>query len=384
MRSEWIGRAALLGTLLLAPSVAAKQVCSEGSRCDRPEVVAEVRAAIDAVCPCEAQPTKRAYRRCAKQELKRQRQLLGDDLSKPCRREIARAYKNAVCGRPGTVPCNKTNRKGRTSCVVTTESRCPTVPGRSSPCGAFTACVDACVPAGGCPDVPPTTLPPSTTTSTSLVTTTTASSTSSSLPTSTTMVTTTTVAGSTTTTSLATTLPCADANLGTASPLAVSATTVGAANDIEPPEACQSFPMTGGGDVFYEWTAPASGVFVFDTRSTPFDSIVLVLDDCGGTVLGCNDDPEGFGVLGSRTQASLTEGQTVLVVVDSASDPGPYTLAITGPFAADDCCVTHGTSGCDVPATESCVCGADAVCCTDPWDGLCVWRAIARCDATCD
>lgn len=359
-----------------APAVG-RVTCLATTRCDRPDLVADVRDAIEAACPCAEQPSSRAYRRCAKRALKERQRLLGKGvLPKPCRKDVVRAYKNAVCGRPDAVPCNRTNRRGRTKCVVVAAAHCPVEPGRSSPCGAFTSCLDACAPEGGCPTTPPTTV-----TSTTVMT-----STTSSIATSSTVMatTTTTTPGGTTTSTLPTTLPCADVNLGDASPLTIMGTTVGAGNDVEPPPACLSIPLSGGEDVLYEWTAPAAGTYVFDTRQTPFDSVVYVLDGCGGTVLACNDDPEGFGVLGSRTEVALGAGQTVLVVVDSASTSGSFTLAITGPFGPDDCCIAHAAPGCDDAATQTCVCGADALCCSDGWDGLCEWRAIDRCDAVCE
>ena len=377
---------------LAASSVDARVKCAADSRCDRTEIVAGVRAAIEQACPCTAQPNKKAYRRCAKQELKRRQQELGKaDFPKPCRKEVVRAFKNATCGRPGTVVCNKTNKKGRTRCSVTDADRCPAEPGRSSPCGAFTSCVDACVPDGGCPSTPPTTLPPptstTTTTKTTTTTTTIVSGTSTSLLTSSTVVVTTTSTVPTTTmTTIPTTLPCADVNLGSGAPLVVSGTTAGAGDDDLAPLACLEFPMPGGEDVLYEWTAPASGTFVFDTRATALDTVIYVRDACGGTVLGCNDDPFGLGGpdgVSARAAAALTSGQTVLVVVDSANLSGAFSLKITGPFAADSCCVIHGTAGCSPGATEACVCALDDLCCSAEWDDVCVWRAITNCSAVC-
>ncbi|MEE9296014.1 MAG: hypothetical protein V3W34_13775 [Phycisphaerae bacterium] len=40
--------------------------------------------------------------------------------------------------------------------------------------------------------------------------------------------------------------------------------------------------------------------------------------------------------------------------------------------AGTDCCVEHGTAGCDDPAIEECVCAIDPVCCIEVWDNLCV------------
>ena len=75
----------------------------------------------------------------------------------------------------------------------------------------------------------------------------------------------------------------------------------------------------GGGapDYTFEFTAPADGDYIFDTFQSTFDTVLYVLDGmCAGEELTCDDD----GLTGtnqSLASVSLTEGQTVTVVVDA-------------------------------------------------------------------
>ncbi len=82
------------------------------------------------------------------------------------------------------------------------------------------------------------------------------------------------------------------------------------------------------------WTAPRSGTFVFDTAPGGWGNALYVLTGCRGTELACDANPTG----GARTTASvtvaLTQGQTVLVVVDGMAGgdterPIRYTLHVS-------------------------------------------------------
>ncbi|MEO0601136.1 MAG: hypothetical protein AAF211_06850, partial [Myxococcota bacterium] len=70
-------------------------------------------------------------------------------------------------------------------------------------------------------------------------------------------------------------------------------------------------------DVSFEFTAPEAGDYTFDTVGSDFDTVLTVLDGCGGTELACNDDTVG---LQSEVTVTLAADQTVLVVVDGYSD----------------------------------------------------------------
>ncbi len=80
---------------------------------------------------------------------------------------------------------------------------------------------------------------------------------------------------------------------------------------------CSTLAMTvpGGHEVFFSYTAPITGRLTVSTMGSGFDTVVSVLDGCGGTSLGCNDDVMS-GMVWSRVNAPVTAGQRVLVVVD--------------------------------------------------------------------
>jgi hypothetical protein len=69
------------------------------------------------------------------------------------------------------------------------------------------------------------------------------------------------------------------------------------------------------------WTAPATGVYVVDTDGSDVDTVLYALDgsDCAAPELECNDDV-GPGVYSSEVRLSMTEGRSVLLVVDTYSD----------------------------------------------------------------
>ena len=77
----------------------------------------------------------------------------------------------------------------------------------------------------------------------------------------------------------------------------------------------------GGGigfDDSYTFTAPAAGVYVFDTEGSAFNTVLYAFDgDCNGAQLGCNDDIGG-GNVQSRVYATMAAGQQIVLVVDGA------------------------------------------------------------------
>ena len=79
-------------------------------------------------------------------------------------------------------------------------------------------------------------------------------------------------------------------------------------------------------DVAYRFTAPATAVYTFDTFTSSYDTMLQVLDRCGGVELACNDDTL---TLQSQLSVPLTAGQSVIVVVDGFADSnGAYTLHV--------------------------------------------------------
>jgi hypothetical protein len=84
----------------------------------------------------------------------------------------------------------------------------------------------------------------------------------------------------------------------------------------------------GGKDVSYEFTAPMTAMYTFDTNGTFWDTVLYIRDqNCGGQELDCNDD---FLNLQSQVSAFLTQGQTIVIFMDGYSDfeYGPFTLHI--------------------------------------------------------
>ena len=88
---------------------------------------------------------------------------------------------------------------------------------------------------------------------------------------------------------------------------------------------------TGGLDVAYTWTAPARGLYTFNTAGSSYDTVLSLQrgNTCRGTVLACNDDT------GGTPQSSVTQllnaGDLITIVIDgySATATGSYVLNIT-------------------------------------------------------
>jgi hypothetical protein len=55
-----------------------------------------------------------------------------------------------------------------------------------------------------------------------------------------------------------------------------------------------------------------------------------------------------------------------------------------GGMGSEACCAPSGSPGCpEDPAVEACVCGLDAFCCDQEWDGICVQSAQSDCGLMC-
>lgn len=131
----------LLWASLFAGSALAagpKLVCSQASKC--PDgLLAEVRAAADAACPCDAAGSAKAHAKCWKPVVKSFAATLGKSgFPKACRKEVGRVLGSTTCGRSGFVLCRK---KGGSACAVVKAKACKDV----FPTGkAFRSCADAC------------------------------------------------------------------------------------------------------------------------------------------------------------------------------------------------------------------------------------------------
>jgi len=147
---------------------------------------------------------------------------------------------------------------------------------------------------------------------------------------------------------------CANAiDLGAGS-VTVTGSTLGAHNEVDPPAACvASGGANGGADVFYKLTIAQTEWVTFDTFGSPIDTVLYLLDGCGGNVLlagsACNDD-SGCGAPNTQRSAialRLAPG-TYIVVVDSfgPAAAGAFTLHVShsGPSCASATAITLGTS----------------------------------------
>ena len=116
---------------------------------------------------------------------------------------------------------------------------------------------------------------------------------------------------------------CVDVDLGSEVPLAIGDTTDGLANE-----------MTGscGGDgapeLTFLWTAPADGIYVFDTVGSDFDTLIYAtVGSCSGDELDCNDDAPGT-VSSVMTIQAERGAQIVLTVDGFGNSSGNFRLQI--------------------------------------------------------
>jgi len=117
--------------------------------------------------------------------------------------------------------------------------------------------------------------------------------------------------------------PCADEVLTASLPLTYYGTTAGGSNDTDP--TCSG--LSNANDRAYAFVAPADGDYTFDTFGSSYDTVIYLLDECGGQELACDDDTSGTQ---SRVTGPMTAGQRVIVVVDGYSQQqGDFSLNIT-------------------------------------------------------
>src|SRR5690606_19825912 len=99
----------------------------------------------------------------------------------------------------------------------------------------------------------------------------------------------------------------------------------GAGIDPLEPAPCAGGPCSS--TVWYQWTAPVTGVIRAATTSSAFDPGMSLLDATGSTILASNDDAAP-GSTASRIHAAVTSGTTYLIRVESTSiiSSGAFTL----------------------------------------------------------
>lgn len=138
-------------------------------------------------------------------------------------------------------------------------------------------------------------------------------------------------------------------------------------------------------DLLYQFTAPESGRYDFDTFGSNFDTVLSVLKGgCDGQELACDDD-SGSGEA-SMVSIKLVQGETVLIAVDGFEQTGKFTLHVSASSFGDldPCCFGSNLGGCGNDPIEQCVCAADEYCCTKEWDELCAQYAQQECELSCE
>ena len=93
---------------------------------------------------------------------------------------------------------------------------------------------------------------------------------------------------------------------------------------------------TGGEDVSYRWTSPATGTYTFSTVGSTYDTILYIDESCVGAELDCNDDADfNAGVTSSEIlDVFVTSGESIVVTIDAYEyfESGTYSLDITPTF----------------------------------------------------
>ncbi len=147
---------------------------------------------------------------------------------------------------------------------------------------------------------------------------------------------------------------CANAQPVTVSGLGVAVTINGTTLN-----ATSDFPQTCGlsddQDVWYSFTAPAAGIWTFDTiNSVLFDTTLALYSSCGGTQLACNDDIDfANGYYWSAITMTMALNQTVKIRVSANnSDSDIFKLNIVGTSSnANNMCASAATLAANQPVS---------------------------------
>ena len=154
--------AALLAVLVLGTPAAALEKClTGGSTLGDQRALADLRADVDAACPCasfDGTPgaDRASYRRCARAV--RDQALRSRALRSECRATATRGYADTTCGTIGRVACGRVTPGSKTkpvSCSVKPAYRCASGPRfTETACSSLTHCSDVVDwTAGTCSDV---------------------------------------------------------------------------------------------------------------------------------------------------------------------------------------------------------------------------------------
>src|SRR4051812_43294641 len=139
MRTTRLAFSAALAVFLVANADA-----HAGQRCgDAPgdeAAVAALRGQVNAECDCSTATSHRDYVKCAKRVTKQ-----ATNVSHDCRKKVLHCTSSSTCGRPNSVTCCRTDKKGRTKCSIEdSAAECKPPKGGTACAGSFSSCCDAC------------------------------------------------------------------------------------------------------------------------------------------------------------------------------------------------------------------------------------------------
>jgi hypothetical protein len=173
-------------------------------------------------------------------------------------------------------------------------------------------------------------------------------------------------------------------------PERIEGSTTGAPSQVD--TACE---VESSSDIIVSYTAPEAGDYVFSLLDSDFDTILSLVDGCGGAELSCNNnwaDTEQ-----SQLALSLAEGEEALLVVSGyGGDHGDFELYVEPMVPAETMCADGHDS--DHDGALDCLdsdCALDVACPEDCEDGYdndldgdydCIDAACAdhpACEVTC-
>ncbi|CAG0953810.1 hypothetical protein PHYC_00347 [Phycisphaerales bacterium] len=114
---------------------------------------------------------------------------------------------------------------------------------------------------------------------------------------------------------------------------------------------CPAGTALDNGDVWYRYTPTFTGEARFQTCASTFNTSLVLMDGCGGSVLACTDDVGSRGLVGTSCSANrsvisrfpVTTGVPILVRVGALGTPtstGSLNISVAPPAAPNDDCTT--------------------------------------------
>ena len=100
-----------------------------------------------------------------------------------------------------------------------------------------------------------------------------------------------------------------------------------------------------GNDVAFQWIAPSTGYFIFDTQGSDFDTALALLDACEGTEAYCSDNANGTA--SSRIVARYEAGDQVIAVIDGEAGASGNAVLNINPVT----CPSSDLAGVPLPAS---------------------------------